>query len=124
MAYIFTPDKQDKGVFSFNTLNDQDSPALRNSAFYIADRILNDAKGLLTSTDFSADTDDYYRASLSADSYSVSVSSGFYFFGSGYSNFITPQIIIYDSFGKAIAGSAFSSRATFNLTISSRGWVN
>jgi hypothetical protein len=113
MAYSFTTDEKYFGFFSSKASAYPDAPASLNYSFVIAAN--SAAQGLLKPVNFFADTDVYAMGTLSAGTYSVSASNAFWFFGTGYSNFVSPVVSVYNSFGQVVAGGVFSS-TSFNVT--------
>ena len=116
MAYIVTNDEKQSGYYSSNSTDYSDAPANMNSSFTLAEGLYNAAHGLLGNYGNSADTDVYSMGNLFAGSYSVKASVGFWFYGTGYASYITPQVAIYNSKGVLVSGSGYLSNATFTIT--------
>ena len=125
MAYPSTFDEKSTGYYSTNPSAYIDAPATLKTNFYIAPGIYNSAYGLLgvnASYGWYADTDVYSMGSLYIGSYLVSASTGNWFYGSGYSNYVTPTVSVYNSAGYLVAGSS-SSTTSFSVTASDTYYI-
>ena len=113
MAYSFTYDEKYYGFFSSNASAYPDAPFSLNNTFVIAAN--SAAQGLSKPINFLADTDVYSMGTLSAGTYSISASNAYWFFGTDYSNFVSPTVSVYNSLGQVIAGG-FSSSTSFDVS--------
>jgi Ca2+-binding RTX toxin-like protein len=115
MAYISTYDEKYTGFYSSYASAYIDAPASTSTNFAIAEGVFYSAYGLLGTDGYYADTDTYSMGSLNPGTYSVSASNGYWFFGSGYSNYVNPKVTVYNGSGNYIAGGSLSS-ASFSVT--------
>jgi Ca2+-binding RTX toxin-like protein len=122
MAYSSTYDEKATGFYSYYASNYTDAPGNLFSSFYVAAGLVNKASGLLTAGWYTADTDVYSLGTLSAGTYSVNASNSYWFYGSGYSNYVSPTVTIYNSSGQVVTGGYFST-ATFTVTSNSNYYV-
>jgi Ca2+-binding RTX toxin-like protein len=125
MAYLTTFDEKSTGFYSSNPSAYTDAPATLGTNFYIAPDIYNSAYGLLgvnASYGWYADTDVYSMGSLNIGRYSVSASKGYWFYGAGYSDYVTPTVSVYNSAGNLVAGGS-SSTTSFSVTASNTYYI-
>ena len=125
MAFLTTVDEKSTGFYSTNPSAYTDAPAALETNFYIAPGIYNSAYGLLgvnASYGWYADTDVYSMGSLNIGSYSVSASTGYWFYGAGYSNYVTPTVSVYNTAGNLVAGGS-SSNTSFSVTASNTYYI-
>jgi VCBS repeat-containing protein len=123
MAYSNTKDeKSTGGLYSPVYL---DAPASTNTTFTLASTFGKAAYGLLNATGYSADTDAYSMGVLYAGSYYVSASKSYWFWGSGYDNFVMPIVTIYNADGTVLTGGGkYSYSATFNVYVANTFYVS
>jgi uncharacterized delta-60 repeat protein len=114
MAYSTTYDEQDTGYFSSLASAYSDAPNSASTPFYLAAGNFNSAKGLLTAAYGLADRDAYALGILYKGSYYFSASTSYWFFGSGYSSYVSPAITIYDSNTTAVTNN-YASNLTLNI---------
>ena len=114
MAYVLTFDEKQTGYYSIYASAYSDAPASIGTKFTLAKGIT--AYGLLSNTGFIADLDAYSMGLLYGGTYSVSASNANWFFGTGYSWFVTPAVNIYNSVGAWVAGGA-NGNAAFIVSV-------
>jgi methionine-rich copper-binding protein CopC len=122
MPHFSTYDEKATGFYSYSASNYTDAPGNLYSSFYVAAGLVNTASGLLTASRYTADTDIYSLGTLSAGTYTVNASNSNWFYGSGYSNYVSPTVTIYNSIGQVVTGGYFST-ATFMVTSNSSYYV-
>jgi Ca2+-binding RTX toxin-like protein len=116
LAFSSTYDEKNTGYYSSYASNYTDAPASLATSFYIAAGSWNSAYGLLGSNGYYSDTDVYSMGILSSGTYSVSAYNGYWFYGTGYSNYVTPTVYVYDSSGNVVSGYGYSNVETFTIT--------
>lgn len=122
MAYSFTRDEKATGFSSIYASNYTDAPDYLSNSFYVAAGLWNKASGLLTASWYGADKDVYSLGTLGAGTYSVTASNSYWFYGSGYSNYVNPTVTIYNSAGQVVTGG-FTSTAVFTVNSNSNYYV-
>ena len=113
MAYTLTYDEKYYGFFSSTASAYPDAPNSLATSFVIAPN--SNASGLLTAKNNVADTDVYAMGTLAKGTYSVDASNAYWFFGTGYSNYVSPVVTVYNSSGGVVAGGYYSS-TSFTVT--------
>jgi len=113
MAYTLTYDEKYYGFFSSTASAYPDAPNSLATSFVIAPN--SNASGLLTAKNNVADNDVYAMGTLAKGSYSVDASNAYWFFGTGYSNYVSPVVTVYNSSGGVVAGGYYSS-TSFTVT--------
>ena len=113
LSYSVTYDEKATGFFSSNASAYADAPFSLSTPYTLAQAI--SAYGLLTPTGYVADSDAYTMGILLNGTYSVSASNSYWFFGTGYSSYITPSVAIYNSVGTSVASNSFGG-VSFNVT--------
>ena len=116
MAYTLTYDEKYYGFFSSTASAYPDAPNSLATSFVIAPN--SNASGLLTAKNNVADNDVYAMGTLAKGSYSVDASNAYWFFGTGYSNYVSPVVTVYNSSGGVVAGGYYS---TTSFTVTSVG---
>ena len=118
MSYANTVDEKSTGFYSFSASAYSDAPFSLDTTYVIAPSSTEAAYGLLTAASGVADQDIYAMGTLYAGTYSISASRWTWFFGTGYSNYITPIVYIYNSLAVIVASGLYG---TANFTITTPG---
>jgi len=109
MLYTTTTDEKSTGFYSTNPYYYADAPNSLLTTFQLAPGYFNTAYGLLTASGYAADTDVYKLGYLTSGMYSFSTSNSYWFYGAGFSNYVSPIINIYNSGGVSVATGYFGS---------------